>query len=458
MRTNRYLFMAMIILLIIMSACSDKKTTEPVAKTTTVTRIVVTSTSQTVGPGGQVQFSAEVIGANNPSQSVQWSVITHTGSTIKPGTSVSASGLLTVAGDESTQYLTVVAKSNLDDTKSGWLTVSTTGSAPPTATGVNIYPANATVQKGGTLNFEASVTGVPYNQQYITWSLTGGGAGTSIAETDPQCARLTVSSSEPDFTYLTVRATYSLDSSVYKEAQVSVEPAGFNDAENWVYLVNDDEEEWDSYDSNMRPAMIGWVWVEISRATAINTVTVKVNNVTLDGWGYPVYVNGHYTWEGDYSYTTTFVPGQTYAVVLTINNETPINGSVEMVYTPSVSAPATFDRTRHMTYNWTMGKSAIVQGLGLWGDALYPYDDFEIFEGYIPPSQRSYVVEANTVPANWVELEFFLGEANFVLTGKTMFVCSVEYYKFYSQGGAAVRQARTHKERVQRMQRLIKGS
>jgi len=457
MKTNRFLFMVIILSLIIMSACSDKKTTEPpTANTVTVKSIVVTSTSQIVSRGGQVQFSAEVIGTNNPAQTVTWSVITHTGSTIRQSTSVDAGGLLTVAGDEDTPYLTVIAKSTIDDTKSGWLTVSTTGSAPPTVTGVEISPSHASVHKGNTLVFTAGAYGSSNITQYITWSVTGGVNATNIAQTAATTALLTVSNNEPDFTYLTVRATYSLDSTKYAEAQVAVEPEGFDDAENWVYLENWDED----YDWGMTRVVRGYVDVEISRRTTpITSVSVKVNNVTVPETGYNESWSsgGTYYYEGEFLHSSTFVPGVAYAVELTVNGVVS-SGNVTMVYKPSVTPPATFDRSRHMTFNWTLGANAIVQGVGFDGYTSSG-SDINGFEGYIAPSIRSFLIEAYTVPANWAELFFFLFEANYVLNGKTMIVCGEEYYtSYYSGGSSAPRHTISRKEKRQRIQRLIKSS
>jgi hypothetical protein len=63
----------------------------------TVSGVTVSPKTATVGKGETLQFSAEAAGTNSPSQTVAWSITT--GGT-KMGTSISASGLLTVAEDE----------------------------------------------------------------------------------------------------------------------------------------------------------------------------------------------------------------------------------------------------------------------------------------------------------------------------------------------------------------------
>ena len=90
----------------------------------TVTLVTVTPEAPSVARGTTQQFSAEVTGTNEPTQTVTWSIEQ---TNINAGTSISATGLLTVAAAEALSSLTVKATSTVDETKSGTATVTVTG-------------------------------------------------------------------------------------------------------------------------------------------------------------------------------------------------------------------------------------------------------------------------------------------------------------------------------------------
>lgn len=89
----------------------------------TVDSVAISPSAVTMQKGSTYQFSAMVNGTNNPSQSVTWSVAGGIA-----GTSISSSGLLTVAHDETAVTLTVTAISTVDGGKSGSATVTVTQS------------------------------------------------------------------------------------------------------------------------------------------------------------------------------------------------------------------------------------------------------------------------------------------------------------------------------------------
>ena len=178
----------------------------------TVTSVTVTPANPSVVKGGTQQFSATVIGTNNPAQTVTWSV---TGG--GAGTSItSTAGLLTVAVGETAATLTVTATSTVDATKSGAASVTVT-EPPPTVTNVTVTPATANVLRGETQQFSATVTGTHNPAQTVTWNVTGGGAGTSITT----AGLLTVAADETAVT-LTVRATSTVDATKSGTASVTV--------------------------------------------------------------------------------------------------------------------------------------------------------------------------------------------------------------------------------------------
>jgi hypothetical protein len=94
----------------------------PAATTPTVTSVTVSPATANVAKGGTHQFTATVTGDNSPAQTVTWTV---TGG--GAGTTISTSGLLTVAAAETATTLTVTATSTVDTSKSGTATVTVTG-------------------------------------------------------------------------------------------------------------------------------------------------------------------------------------------------------------------------------------------------------------------------------------------------------------------------------------------
>ena len=151
--------------------------------------------SATVPLGGTQQFSAIV--ANSSNNSVTWSL---SGSGTA-GSSISGSGLLTIAssGDTPASF-SVVATSQADTTKSG------TSAVTIPVVGVGVSPPSAAVPLGGTQQFTASVTNS--SDTAVTWTLNGTGAtGSSIS----QSGMLTVAASAATPVNFSVVATSQAD-------------------------------------------------------------------------------------------------------------------------------------------------------------------------------------------------------------------------------------------------------
>jgi uncharacterized repeat protein (TIGR02543 family) len=89
----------------------------------TVTLVEVSPAAASVNKGGRRQFSAAVTGENDPATTVTWSIDEADKAS---GTGIDETGLLTVAVDEILPALTIRATSTLDDTKSGFATVTVT--------------------------------------------------------------------------------------------------------------------------------------------------------------------------------------------------------------------------------------------------------------------------------------------------------------------------------------------
>jgi hypothetical protein len=124
----------------------------------TVTTVTVTSATASVAKGETLQFNTTVTGNNSPSQAVNWSIV-ETGK--HNNTTISTSGLLSVAAAETLSKLTVKATSTLDNTKSGTKEVTVTTSSLPALSG--------SVTISGTTNVAQSLT--------ANTSSLGGGTG-----------------------------------------------------------------------------------------------------------------------------------------------------------------------------------------------------------------------------------------------------------------------------------------
>lgn len=97
---------------------------------TTVNAVIISPPSGEVNKGGRVTFKATVIGQNNPSQEVRWSLEGNSSNR----TTISKVGVLNVAGDEAANVLMITATSVADGTKmaTAYMTVSKAQTTPET--------------------------------------------------------------------------------------------------------------------------------------------------------------------------------------------------------------------------------------------------------------------------------------------------------------------------------------
>ena len=87
----------------------------------------------------------------------------------------------------------------------------------PSVTSVNVSPSTASVVRGQTQQFSATVSGAGNPAQTVTWTVTGGGTGTSINSS----GLLTVAENETA-TSLTVRATSTVNTYISGTATITV--------------------------------------------------------------------------------------------------------------------------------------------------------------------------------------------------------------------------------------------
>ena len=209
--------------------------TVTVTQPATITSVTVEPDDAEVEAGETQQFTATVSGTGNYDKGVTWTV---SGSK-NDGTTISATGLLTVAAGETAATLTVTATANGDGITSG--TAKVTVTQPATITGVTVDPATATVEAGETQQFTAEVEGTGDVSKEVTWSVSGSNAGTTISEN----GLLTVATDETAAT-LTVTATANGDGITSATATVTVtqpdpdepwNPGGGTTGNRYCYLT-----------------------------------------------------------------------------------------------------------------------------------------------------------------------------------------------------------------------------
>ncbi|MDR1788746.1 MAG: hypothetical protein LBR16_09925 [Treponema sp.] len=167
----------------------------------TVSVVTVTADAAFVTKGGTLQFHAAVAGEHSPSQTVVWSIET-TG--VASGTTISATGLLTVASGEDKTNLTIKAVSQQDTSKSGTRTVSVV--APNTAA-INSVTITGTAAVGETLTATAKDSGSAIvTDATFQWKRADSAGGTYTDISGAASATYTVGSADVG-KYLKVTAT-----------------------------------------------------------------------------------------------------------------------------------------------------------------------------------------------------------------------------------------------------------
>jgi len=386
---------------------TTKNATATVNVTTppTVTTIEVNPQTAIVLIGQTQQFSAVVIGTNNPPQDVNWMVV---GSN-NPNTNINGSGLLSVASDETANILMVIATSAFDPTKNGSASVTVTNTTP-TVLSVEVSPGETDVVRGDTQQFTVVVIGTNTPPQTVEWTVTGGSTGTNIS----QDGLLTVDSNETTYAILTVKATSTYDLTKYGTAIVHVLPRNID---RRVFIANDDFSG-----GPITPIVV----VQIIRPTPFNpAVTVSVNGTNSQYVSSELYDMGNmYLYECHFIYTTLFISGSSYAITLIVDGVSS-SGNVIMAYNPIVTHPPIFIPTLDMTFNWSIAYSPQIQDLFIDYSSVSG-GSHSIF-GPISPSLRSYLIPANTVPADWTYLIFNLAVGNQSLVGSTAFISQAGY-------------------------------
>jgi hypothetical protein len=215
-----------------------------------VTGVSVSPVTASVAQGGHQPFTATVLGANNPSQSVRWTVSRADGIAVATGTYIddptSSTPTLYVAADEAVTNATgvprlvVQANSIADGTKYGIANVTVTasggtGGGGTTGTGLTINPSSIGVVQGGSQQFTAYDTATNVVVSDVTWNVyrangePGLATGTSIGPAG-SVGLLYVGADEvlagPSTPSLIVTASSRIDPGKYGTANVFVSLGG----------------------------------------------------------------------------------------------------------------------------------------------------------------------------------------------------------------------------------------
>jgi len=191
------------------ATADQSKSVNAIVNITQVTSVIVTPNTASINLGQTREFTATVNGINNPPQTVDWSV---TGST-NTGTSIN-SGLLQIATNETSPTLTITATSTYNTQQSGNADVTV---LIPTISSITIAPNPASVSKGQSQQFTATVNGTNNPPTTVNWSVTGGIPTTTITQEGILSIAITETA-----TSLTVTATSTYITSQSGDATVNV--------------------------------------------------------------------------------------------------------------------------------------------------------------------------------------------------------------------------------------------
>ncbi|MCL2792606.1 MAG: hypothetical protein FWD87_05905 [Spirochaetaceae bacterium] len=189
----------------------------------TVSGVTVTPMNQMVVAGSTLQFRAQVMGTNNPDNTVTWRVSSSAAGAgaVAAGTSINANGLLSVANNETFRTLYITATSVVDRSRSNTVSASV---VVPTVTSVTVSPPNQSLRSGSSVQFAASVVGTHNPSTAVIWRVSSdiGGTGPVTAGTSIDINGVLTVAPNETITTLFITATSVFDSTKSGTAHVSV--------------------------------------------------------------------------------------------------------------------------------------------------------------------------------------------------------------------------------------------
>jgi len=180
-----------------------------------VTGVIVNPSTASVSKGRNINFTATVSGTNFPPQGVIWSI----DESVNTGTHI-LNGVLTVALTENLNQLTIRATSVYEPNWSGTTTVTL---LTPAVTGITIDQSTATIEKGFSDFFTATVNGTNNPPQDVSWSIDEAvHEGTYIASSYGSEGAVLVISSYESRNSITIRATSNFDNTKSGTAVITI--------------------------------------------------------------------------------------------------------------------------------------------------------------------------------------------------------------------------------------------
>ena len=215
---------------IVIKAVSAEDSSKTASQTVNITKRVprvdavrLSANTASMCPGDTHKFSAAVLGENDISQEVVWSV---TGQQ-SADTKVAEDGTLTVGKDESADNISVVATSAVNNKVSASVKIQIVHIIIDSG----VDQVAIVVKCGGSLSFEAHIVGINLSSDAVTWSVSN---NTSKATSISQEGVLTVGEDEKAAT-LIVTATSVADPT--KSASVNVKVEGSDNTKVVGYSV-----------------------------------------------------------------------------------------------------------------------------------------------------------------------------------------------------------------------------
>ena len=215
---------------IVIKAVSAEDSSKTASQTVNITKRVprvdavrLSANTASMCPGDTHKFSAAVLGENDISQEVVWSV---TGQQ-SADTKVAKDGTLTVGKDEGADNISVVATSAVNNKVSASVKIQIVHIIIDSG----VDQVAIVVKCGGSLSFEAHIVGINLSSDAVTWSVSN---NTSKATSISQEGVLTVGEDEKAAT-LIVTATSVADPA--KSASVNVKVEGSDNAKVVGYSV-----------------------------------------------------------------------------------------------------------------------------------------------------------------------------------------------------------------------------
>jgi len=133
--------------------------------------VEVSPKNPTIRQGDDFDFSAFVVGVNNPSQDVKWSLSGNN----SIATTIDQNGKLSIAPEETSKTLEVIAASAVDGSVFGTatVTISLTPAPPAEITHIEFNQKDIVADAGSNIILNVTVYGTNNPSQGVIWKLTG---------------------------------------------------------------------------------------------------------------------------------------------------------------------------------------------------------------------------------------------------------------------------------------------